>query len=69
MSGLISSIWDGICDFFGIRSPSREMGWIGEMLVKGLAGSIEDNGDEAVKVFRRVWRLTLMMLCIALPKI
>lgn len=25
------------------------MGWIGEMLVKGLAGSIEDNGDEAVK--------------------
>lgn len=47
--GWISSIWDGICDFFGIRSPSREMGWIGEMLVKGLAGSIEDNGDEAVK--------------------
>lgn len=25
------------------------MGWVGEMLVKGLAGSIEDNGDEAVK--------------------
>lgn len=49
VSGWISSIWDGICDFFGIRSPSREMGWIGEMLVKGLAGSIEDNGDEAVK--------------------
>ena len=49
VSGWISSIWDGICDFFGIHSPSKEMGWVGEMLVKGLAGSIEDNGDEAVK--------------------
>lgn len=49
VSGWISSIWDGICDFFGIHSPSREMAWVGEMLVKGLSGSIEDNGDEAVK--------------------
>lgn len=47
--GWISSIWDGICDFFGIHSPSKEMAWVGEMLVKGLAGSIDDNGDEAVK--------------------
>lgn len=49
VSSWISSIWDGICDFFGIHSPSREMEWVGEMLVKGLSGSIEDNGDEAVK--------------------
>ena len=49
VSGWISSIWDGICDFFGIHSPSKEMAWVGEMLVKGLSGSIEDNGDEAVK--------------------
>ena len=49
VSGWISSIWDGICDFFGIHSPSDEMAWIGEMLVKGLSGSIEDNGGEAVK--------------------
>ena len=49
VSGWISSIWDGICDFFGIHSPSREMAWVGEMLVKGLAGSISDNGEEAVK--------------------
>lgn len=49
VSGWISSIWDGICDFFGIHSPSKEMAWVGEMLVKGLAGSLEDNGDEAVK--------------------
>ena len=49
VSGWISSIWDGMCDFFGIHSPSDEMAWIGEMLVKGLSGSIEDNGGEAVK--------------------
>ena len=34
VSGWISSIWDGICDFFGIHSPSKEMAWVGEMLVK-----------------------------------
>ena len=32
-----------------IHSPSKEMAWVGQMLVKGLSGSIEDNGDEAVK--------------------
>ena len=49
VSGWISGIWDGICNFFGIHSPSKEMAWVGEMLVKGLAGSIDSNGDEAVK--------------------
>ena len=36
-------------DMSSIHSPSKEMAWVGEMLVKGLAGSIDDNGDEAVK--------------------
>ena len=49
VSDWISSIWDGICDFFGIASPSKEMGWVGEMLVEGLAGAINDNGKDAVK--------------------
>ena len=49
VSGWISSIWDGICDFFGIASPSKEMGWVGEMLVRGLAGAIDANGQEAVR--------------------
>ena len=49
VSDWISGIWDGICDFFGINSPSREMGWSGEMLVDGLAGAIDENGGEAVK--------------------
>lgn len=48
VSGWASSIWDGICGFFGIHSPSTEMAWVGEMLVEGLAGSIDKNGDEAV---------------------
>ena len=48
MSGWISSIWDGICDFFGIHSPSDEMAWIGEMLVEGLAGAINTSGKDAV---------------------
>lgn len=48
VSGWISGIWNGIKNFFGISSPSKEMAWIGEMLVQGLAGSIDSNGDEAV---------------------
>ena len=48
VSGWISGIWDGILNFFGINSPSKEMAWVGEMLVEGLAGAIDTNGKEAV---------------------
>lgn len=48
VSGWISDIWNGILDFFGIASPSKQMAWVGKMLVQGLAGSIEKNGGEAV---------------------
>lgn len=48
VSEWVSSIWDGICDFFGIASPSKEMAWIGEMLVEGLSNSIDKNGKDAV---------------------
>lgn len=54
VSGWISSIWDGICNFFGIHSPSTEMAWIGEMMVKGLAGSIDDNGKQAVSAAEKM---------------
>ncbi len=54
VSGWISSIWDGICDFFGIHSPSTEMAWIGEMMVKGLAGSIDTNGKDAVSAAEKM---------------
>lgn len=48
VSSWISGIWDGICDFFGINSPSVEMAWVGKMLVRGLSNSITYNGREAV---------------------
>ena len=54
VSGWISSIWNGICDFFGIHSPSDEMAWVGEMLVKGLANSLDTNGKSAVKSAERM---------------
>lgn len=49
VSGFCSDLMGKIKGFFGIHSPSTEMAWIGEMLVEGLAGSIEDNGGAAVK--------------------
>lgn len=42
ISGFFGSVWDGICDFFGISSPSKEMAWVGEMLNRGLAEGIQD---------------------------
>lgn len=49
VSGFCSDLMGKIKGFFGIHSPSTEMAWVGEMLVEGLAGSIEDNGSEAVR--------------------
>lgn len=54
IAGFCSNILGGIKDFFGIHSPSREMWWIGQMMVRGLAGSIEDNGDEAVQAAQKM---------------
>lgn len=48
VSNWASGLWDGICDIFGIHSPSTEMAWVGKMLVKGLSNSISHNGREAV---------------------
>lgn len=47
VSSWVSSIWDGILGFFGINSPSKEMAWVGDMLVQGLAGSITSEGHKA----------------------
>jgi len=48
VSGWISGIWDGVLDFFGINSPSKQMAWVGEMLVEGLAGAVSTKGQKAV---------------------
>ena len=51
VSGWISSIWDGICDFFGIASPSKKMEWVSEMNVEGAAQGVEKNKGKAVKAY------------------
>lgn len=51
VSGWISSIWDGITDFFGIASPSKKMAWVSEMNVEGAVVGIEKNKGKAVKAY------------------
>ena len=48
VSGWAGDLWDGICDFFGIHSPSRKMAWVGDMLMTGLAGGIDASSEDAV---------------------
>lgn len=51
VSDWCSNLWNGILDFFGIHSPSRKLKWVGNMLVEGLAGGIDedDSADKAVQ--------------------
>ena len=49
VSSWVSSIWDGILGFFGIHSPSKQMAWVGDMLVAGLAGAITSEGHKAAE--------------------
>lgn len=51
VSGWISDIWDGVCDFFGIASPSKKMEWVSEMNVEGAVKGIDKNKDKAVKAY------------------
>lgn len=48
ISGWLSEIWEGIKQFFGVASPSKEMAWMGEMLTEGLANGITASADDAV---------------------
>src|SRR5699024_8009722 len=50
---------NGILGFFGIRSPSAEMAWVGDMLTRGLAGGIETTGGRAVAAAKDVAEDTL----------
>lgn len=52
--GWVQSIWTGITDFFGIASPSRQMAWVGEMLVEGLAGAVSVKGKDAVDAVEKM---------------
>jgi phage-related protein len=54
LSGFASSVLDGIKSFFGIKSPSREMAWVGDMLDQGLAKGVEDSANDPIKAMQRV---------------
>lgn len=54
VSGWASSIWNGILGIFGIHSPSTKMFWVGEMLIEGLANSINVGGGKAVRAMENM---------------
>ncbi len=49
VSGWANDLWGGVCDFFGIHSPSKlfEIG-MGKNLMLGLANGIQKNGKAAI---------------------
>lgn len=49
IEGFGESVLDGIKDFFGIKSPSREFAKIGRYLDEGLAKGLEDYADDPIK--------------------
>ncbi len=49
VSSWASDLWNGILDFFGIHSPSKKMQWVGDMMMEGLAGGIDETAGEAIK--------------------
>ena len=59
VSSWVSSIWDGILGFFGIHSPSKQMAWVGDMLVAGLAGAITSEGHKAADAAKDMAKDTL----------
>lgn len=48
VSNWASNLWNGIKNFFGIHSPSKKMAWIGDMLMEGLAGGIDESAGEVI---------------------
>ena len=48
VSNWAKNLWKGICDFFGIHSPSRKFMFMGDMLMKGLGKGIDEGAVEAV---------------------
>lgn len=56
--GFGTAVLNGIKSIFGIKSPSKETAWMGEMLDAGLAEGIEDNTRPITKAIDEVARLT-----------
>lgn len=46
---IVSNAWDSILRFFGIRSPSKQMAWVAQMLMFGFRDGMEKYGKLATK--------------------
>lgn len=49
--GLAKQAWNGVLDFFGINSPSKQMMWVSKMNILGLVKGIEDNSHRAERAY------------------
>lgn len=49
-----NSVLDGIKDFFGVASPSKETAWIGQMLDEGMAEGVTKHADEPIKAMDKL---------------
>ena len=54
VTGWLNDLWGGIKSFFGIKSPSKQMHWIGEMLTEGLAEGIDDTAQTSIDAAMRL---------------
>lgn len=54
LSGFATSVLDNIKEFFGIKSPSRETFWMGDMLDQGLAQGMLDNAGKPINAMHKV---------------
>lgn len=54
IQGFGENVLDGIKDFFGIASPSKEFAKIGRYLDEGLAHGLEDYADDPIKAAQRM---------------
>jgi len=54
IGGFTKQVLNSIKGFFGIKSPSREMAWVGDMLDQGLAMGLLENADTPIGAMQRV---------------
>ena len=50
IAGWVDSVLGWFKDLFGIKSPSKEMAWMGDMLDQGLAKGMDDNIDDVLNM-------------------
>ena len=55
VTGWVSDLWDGVCDFLGINSPSKKFRYIGEACVEGTEVGFEDQEAELTRTVRTVY--------------